>query len=85
MSESRIGFWRALFIERMPRCYRAHGLQAFTVAGDCLRPWLLPNDIVLADPTLDPLDGELVLVNMKYRRSTTTLGAGVSYRRRAVD
>lgn len=81
MSKARIGWWRALFIERLPRFYRPHVLQAFTIAGDCLRPWLLPGDVVLADPTLDPVDGELVLVNMKYRRNGgITLGVGVTYR-----
>lgn len=75
--------WLALmlFTETLPRFYRhSTGLQPFQVDGDCLRPWLLPGDRVIVDRNLDPLPGELVVVEMRYRSNPLLLGEGTRWR-----
>jgi hypothetical protein len=36
--------------------------------GDCLAPWLVEGDVAWYDPTIEPLNGDLVAVMMEYRR-----------------
>ena len=36
--------------------------------GDCLAPWFVEGDITWHDPTVEPQNGDLVAVEMTYRR-----------------
>lgn len=84
MSE-KLSFWQALFFKALPRFYSSSpGLTAYRIHGDCLRPFLLPDDMVMVDTSLDPCDGELVLVNMRFKRALSvtgcvSVGGGVTY------
>jgi hypothetical protein len=81
--EARTGrVWRPLK-RKLPRYYPKAQHVASVIVGDCLRPWLLPGDIVWSDPTLEPEDGDVVLVSMLYRRANF-IGAGGTMRRDAV-
>ena len=73
----RAPWWRLLSPATASLRFDAtHDHEAFGVEGDCLRPYLLPGDLVYVDRQLAPLDGELVLVDMRYRKSSSLVGAG---------
>lgn len=74
-----------LSFRTFPRFYgKSPGLTAGRIVGDCCRPWILPGDLVLIDTCLDPEHGELVMVNMRYRRPVSSsgfmVGGGTTYR-----
>ncbi|MGQ0430116.1 MAG: hypothetical protein ACT4UQ_09305 [Gammaproteobacteria bacterium] len=43
------------------------------IREDCLRPWLLTDDAVMIDFDRAPADGDLVLVEARYRRAGAIL------------
>lgn len=79
----RARYWPPL-VRRLPRFYKAAAHEVRAIDGDCLRPWLLPGDLVWADRALEPHDGELAIVSMLYRRLTVVSGPGSTRRRDSI-
>jgi hypothetical protein len=72
---NRVGLRMMLNFRSLPRFYwRSKGLGAYKIVGDCLRPYLLPDDLVMVDSTLDEMVGELVLVDMQFKRFDNMIG-----------
>lgn len=79
----RVSYWPPL-VRKFPRFYRAAAHEVRAVDGDCLRPFLLPGDLVWIDRALEPADGEFALTSMLYRSLTTISGPGSTRRRESI-
>lgn len=53
------------FVRRSPR-FNSRTAEVVGIDGDCLRPWFLDGDLVWYDRTLEPLDRDLVLAEMRF-------------------
>jgi hypothetical protein len=69
-------------IEYTPR-FRGEGtVEPVGISGHCLDPWLSEGDVVAIDRELEPQDGDLVIVSLRYRKSLGFIGSAAPTVRR---
>ncbi len=68
----RLRFSRRIFGHR--HAVTSADMEIASVAGTCLAPFLTDGDIAIFSRVLEPRDRDVVLVSMKYKRYTATIG-----------
>jgi hypothetical protein len=67
---------RETFMDRLDDC--------FACEGQCLSPWLNSGDVVFFDREIEPADGDLVVVEARFRKQSSRLGEQPTIRREKI-
>lgn len=70
-------------VEQLDRYMSSVTTEIWGISGNCLNPWLCEGDAIWIDRTIaEPVDGDLVVVSLRYRKSLGFIGmAAPSVRR----
>ena len=63
------------FPTRVTPRHNWHTAVALLGRGDCLAPWFVEDDVTWYTPNVSPQDGDLVAVDIEFRRVSEDTGA----------